>query len=162
MKIKLDDSYSLVSTFEIDPSKIDLKYNQDQSGLGDRNFGCHLCTAPRSSWFERGKVLAGFPLNRKLDETRMEAERRRINPDAQTQASLKLLSKGVTHTPIYTSDHKRHLVELLHTGLSFGIALLDLIVRFNSDIFSKTIEVSLKPTYDATQNDLKSILLQSF
>ena len=77
MRINLDERYSLVSTFEIDPSKIDLKYNQDQSGLGDRNFGCHLCTTARSFWFERGKVLAGFPLDRKLQDTYMEAERRK-------------------------------------------------------------------------------------
>ena len=162
LRVNLNEKYSLVSTFEIDPSKIDLKYNQDQSGLGDRNFGCHLCTAPRSAWFERKSILAGFPLNRKLMDTQIEAERRRINPDSQTQASLKLQSKGVTHTPIYSSEHQRHLVEPLHNGLSVGRALLDLLVRFNSDIFSTTVDDSLKPTYEATKNEVKNILLQSF
>jgi hypothetical protein len=56
MTVNLDENYSLVSTFEIDPTKIDLKYNQDQSGLGDRNFGCHLCTLARSDWFKREQI----------------------------------------------------------------------------------------------------------
>ena len=69
MEIKLDDEYTLLSTFEIDPSKVDLKYNQDQSGLGDRNYGCHLCTSPRSEWFKKEKILNGYPLNRNLSSS---------------------------------------------------------------------------------------------
>ena len=162
MKVPLDVNYTIVSTFEIDPSKIDLKYNHDQSGLGDRNFGCHLCTAARADWFVKEKILAGFPMNRSLKTTLVEAERRRINPDCETQASLKLKSKGVTHTPIYQAEHVRHLVDPLHNGLSFGRALVDLLVRFNADIFSPTIEASVKPTYDASKADMKNLILQKF
>ena len=93
MTVKLSDDYSLKTTFEIDPSKIDLKYNLDQSGLGDRNFGCHLCTAIRSTWFEKKSISEGFPMNRKLSNTIEEAERRRVNPDGDTQAHLKTFQK---------------------------------------------------------------------
>ena len=162
MTVTLNDEYKLRSTFEIDPSKVDLKYNHEQSGLGDRNFGCHLCTSRRSEWFEKKAILNGFPLNRTLSGTVEEAERRRINPDGDTQASLKEASKGVTHAPIYQAEHTRHLVEPLHCGLAIGRALVDLIVRCNCDIFSRTVEASVKPTYDATQNALKDKFLQRF
>ena len=160
MTVALNEDYTLETTFEIDPSKVDLKYNFEQSGLGDRNFGCHLCTIHRSKWFEKESILAGFPLNRTLSGTVEEAERRRINPDGDTQANLKEASKGVTHAPIYQAEHSRHLVDPLHCGLSLGRALVDLIVRFNCDVFSRTIEASVKPTYDATQNELKERFLQ--
>ena len=162
MKVKLDEKHTLISTFEIDPSKIDLKYNHDQSGLGDRNFGCHLCKTERSKWFEKESILKGFPMDRTLASTIEEAERRRVNPDQSTQANLKLKSKGVTHAPIYQAEHVRHLVEPLHNSLSFGRALIDLLVRFNGDIFSPTIEADVRPLYDATKSDLKNRFLEVF
>ena len=78
MKLKMDEDYTLISNFEIDPTKVELKYNQEQSG--DRNYGCHLCRSPRSDWFKKKQILEGFPLNRKLSSSIIEAERRRINP----------------------------------------------------------------------------------
>ena len=162
LTVKIDDEISLVSTFTIDPTKVDLKYNQEQSGLGDRNFGCHLCTTPRSEWFEKESILKGFPLNRTVATTVEEAERRRVNPDSDTQEKLKLASKGVTHAPIYTAEHTRHLVDPLHNGLSFGRALADLLVRLNSDIFCRTIEASVQPLYEATKLELKNRFLQIF
>jgi hypothetical protein len=161
MTIKIDE-YTLVSTFTIDPTKIDLKYNQDQSGLGDRNFGCHLCTTARSKWFKKDDILKGFKMNRSLSETIAAAELRRVNPDGETQAKLKEASKGVTHTPIYHAEHQKHLIEPLHNSLSFGRAMVDLIIRFNSDIFSKTIESSVQPLYEATKSELKSKFLSNF
>ena len=161
MTVKLDEDFTLVSTFTIDPSKVDLKYNLDQSGLGDRNYGCHLCTTARAKWFKKQDILKGFKMNRNMAETKIEAERRRVNPDGDTQAKLKEASKGVTHTPIYQADHQRHLIEPLHNSLSFGRALIDLLVRFNSDIFSKTIEASVQPLYEATKNELKGKFLSS-
>ena len=162
MTVKLNNDYSVKTTFEIDPSKIDLKYNLDQSGLGDRNYGCHLCTSHRSTWFNKESILTGFPLNRKLSQTVEEAERRRVNPDRETQQNLKDASKGVTHTPIYQAEHTRHLMEPLHCGLSLGRTLVDLIVRFNCDIFSKNIDASVKSLYDATENQLKDTFLSNF
>ena len=161
MTIKIDE-YTLVSTFTIDPTKIDLKYNQDQSGLGDRNFGCHLCTTARSKWFKKDDILKGFKMNRSLSETIAAAELRRVNPDGETQGKLKEASKGVTHTPIYHAEHQKHLIEPVHNSLSFGRAMVDLIIRFNSDIFSKTIESSVQPLYEATKSELKSKFLSNF
>jgi hypothetical protein len=94
-----NEGKTLISTFEIDPSKIDLKYNHDQSGLGDRNFGCHLCKTERSKWFEKESILKGFPMDRTLASTIEEAERRRVNPDKSTQADLKLKSNPCTYLP---------------------------------------------------------------
>ena len=162
MTVKLNESYTVTTTFEIDPSKIDFKYNLDQSGLGDRNYGCHLCTSHHAKWFDKTAIMAGFPMNRTLAETIEEAERRRINPDSDTQPYLKEASKGVTHAPIYQAEHTRHLVEPLHCALSFGRALVDLIVRYNCDVFSKTIESSVRPLYDATVNGLKDSFLKNF
>ena len=89
LTVQIDDDITLVSTFAIDPTKVDLKYNQEQSGLGDRNFGCHLCITPRSDWFRKESIVRGFPLNRTLASTIAEAERRRVNPDSETQEKLK-------------------------------------------------------------------------
>ena len=162
MTIELNEDYKLKTTFEVDPSKVDLKYNLEQSGLGDRNFGCHLCTTHHSQWFDKEAILTGFPMNRTLSQTIEEAERRRINPDSDTQAHLKVSAKGVTHAPIYQAEHTRHLVEPLHCALSFGRAVVDLIVRYNCDVFSKNIEASVKPLYDATANGLKDSFLENF
>ena len=162
MTVKLDEDYTIISTSESDPTKVDLKYNLEQSNLGERNYGCHLCTSPRASWFKKEAILAGYPLNRNLAESVIEAERRRINPDAESQLSLKEKSKGVTHTPIYQAEHVRHLVEPLHNSLSFGRALVDLLVRFNSDIFSATIEASVKPVYESSKNEIKNMMLEKF
>ena len=101
-------------------------------------------------------------MDRKLSSTITEAERRRVNPDGETQEKLKIASKGVTHAPIYMAEHERHLVEPLHNALSFGRALADLLVRFNCDIFSKTIDSSVKSLYEATKLDLKGRFLQVF
>ena len=101
-------------------------------------------------------------MDRTLSSTVEEAERRRVNPDRDTQSNLKVASKGVTHAPIYQAEHVRHLVEPLHNGLSFGRALTDLLVRFNGDIFSTTIEADVKPLYDATKSTLKNSFLEVF
>ena len=40
--------------------------------------------------------------------------------------------------------------------------MVDLIVRYNCDVFSKNIEASVKPLYDATVNGLKDSFLKNF
>ena len=39
---------------------------------------------------------------------------------------------------------------------------MDLLIRYNCDIFSRTVEASVKPLYDATENSLKEDFLKNF
>ena len=160
LKTKISDSYTLVATsITIDTTKLDKKYNDEQGGLGDTNYPCLLCTSSKEEHRDISKVKNGFPINRTYSEGVLEGERRRVNADSETQAILKLKSKGWNAIPLLTSENARRGFDDLHSGESLGRWTIGIIIREMAGIECWNIDQSLRPLYETTKQRLRDALM---
>ena len=162
LKVKISDDYTLVAKdITIDTTKLDKKYNDEQGGLGDTNYPCLLCTFSKDDHRDISKVKEGFPINRTYTEGVLEGERRRVNADSETQASLKQKSKGWTTIPILTSEYARRGFDDLHSGESWGRWFIGILIRSLAGIECWNIDQTLRPLFETTKQIVRDALLAS-
>ena len=162
IEIKLSEEISLkTQSIEIITSKVDKKYSDEQGGLGETNFPCHICTASKEQIRNLQHVEAGFPIDRTYAKGVEKAEHRRINVDKVTQDALKKRSQGWKDVPMLSSEYVRRGFDDLHDCTSWGRWAIKLMVRLRAGLFGEKIDASVQPLFDTAKKVLRDELMRS-
>ena len=162
MEIQLSDNITLkTKSIEIITSKVDKKYSDEQGGLGETNFPCHMCTASKEEIRDIAVIQKGFPIDRTVAKGAEIVENRRVNVDGLSQDVLKQRSKGWKSAPILTSEYIRRGFDDLHDCTSWGRWAIRIMVRLRAGIFSEIIDESLKPLFDTAKKVLRDEILRT-